>query len=293
MILITGASGHLGKATIDFLLKKIPAHQISGLVRNEAKAVELREKGITVHIGDYTNYDSMVKAFAGTDKLFLISSNDLGGERAAHHINAIRAAKAAGVQHIVYTGIDIKKSDHSALASVEDAHKETAAYLKTSGLMYTVLNNNLYADVLPLFIGDKVPETGVFFPAGSGKVPFATRRDMAEASAALLASDDYKENRYVFASDTVSSFEDIAQILTELSGQRVHYLNPSKEIYMEQMIKAGVPETAVGFMAAFGEAIANNELDTKRTVLPVLLGRKPTSLKEYLQSFYFAPIVNS
>jgi len=286
MILVTGATGHLGKATIEFLLRKVSADQISAMVRNEAKAAEFTEKGITVQIGDYTDYDSMVKAFAGTEKLFLISSSDLGGDRAAHHINAIKAAKAAGVQCIVYTSFDLKESDHSALALLEDAHKETAAFLKTSGLRYTLLNNTLYADVLPIFLGDKVLETGVFFPAGSGKVPFATRMDMAEASAVLLVSNEYKENIYVFASDTVYSFADIAQILSEVSGKNVPYLNPSKEVYIAQMKELGLPETALGFMAAFGEAIANNELDTNSTVLPLLLGRKPTSLKEYLQSVY-------
>lgn len=287
MILVTGATGHLGKATIDFLLNKLPANQISALVRNEAKAAEFKEKGITVHIGDYTDYDSMVKAFAGTDKLFLISSSDLGGDRSVQHINAIKAAKEAGVLHIVYTGFDLKDPEHTALAALEDAHKKTADYLKTSGLRYTVLNNNLYADVLPQFLGEKVLETGVFFPAGSGKVPFATRMDMAEASATLLASDAYQENVYAFASDEVYSFDDIAKILSELSGKEVPYLNPTKENFIKQMKGFGVPEIAAGFMADFGEAIANDELDTKRTILPELLGRKPTSLKEYLKSAYF------
>lgn len=286
MILVTGATGHLGKATIEFLLKKVSANQISAMIRNEAKAAEFTEKGITVHIGDYTDYDSMVKAFAGTEKLFLISSSDVGGDRAAQHINAVKAAKAAGVQCIVYTGFDLKETEHSALALLEDAHKETTAFLKTSGLRYTVLNNNLYADVLPQFLGDKVLETGVFFPAGSGRVPFTTRMDLAEASAVLLASNEYKENTYAFASDTVYSFADVAKILSEVSGKNVPYLNPSKEVYIAQMKELGVPETALGFMAAFGEAIANNELDTNSTVLPLLLGRKPTSLKEYLQSVY-------
>lgn len=287
MILVTGATGHLGRATINFLLKKLPANQISALVRSEDKGTEFKEKGITVQIGDYTDYDSMVKAFAGTDKLFLISSSDMEGDRAAQHINAIKAAKAAGVQHIVYTGFDLKDPDHTALAELEDAHKKTADYLITSGLRYTVLDNNLYADTLPQFLGEKVLETGVFFPAGFGKVPFATRMDMAEASANLLASDVYQENAYPFASDEVYSFDDIAKILSELSGKEVPYLNPSKENFITTMKGFGVPETAAGFMAAFGEAIANDELDTKRTVLPELLGRKPTSLKEYLKSVYF------
>ena len=287
MILVTGASGHLGKATIDFLLKKVPANQVSALVRDEAKGQALKEKGVTVHVGDYTNHDSMVKAFKGTDKLFLISSNDLNDDRSIHHINAIKAAKAAGVQHIVYTSVDIHPSGHSAIAAVENAHKKTADYLQSSGLRYTLLNNNLYADVLPMFLGDKVLETGVFFPAGNGKVPFATRMDMAEASANLLASNNYKENEYVFASDSAYSLKDVAGILSDLSGQNVPYHNPSKVDYTAQLTNAGVPAGAIGFMAAFGEAIAKHEFDTQHTDLPSILGRKPTSLKEYLRSVYF------
>ena len=141
----------------------------------------------------------------------MISSNDLGGDRAAHHVNAIRAAKAADVKHIIYKGFDLKNPEHSALALLENSHRETVEFLKSSGLNYTVLNNNLYADVLPMFLGDKVLETGVFFPAGSGKVPF-TRMDIAEASAILLAGNEYNEKSYVFASDTVCSFQDVAEI---------------------------------------------------------------------------------
>lgn len=105
MILITGATGNYGKATIDFLLKKgIQANSISALVRNEAKAEDLKAKGINLRIGDYDNYASLVKAFKGVDKLLLVSGSDVA-DRTKQHENAVNAAKEAGVRHIFYTSL--------------------------------------------------------------------------------------------------------------------------------------------------------------------------------------------
>src|SRR5665648_41629 len=148
MILITGSTGNLGKATISYLLKKINAKEIAALARNEEKSAELKSKGVDVRIGDYTNKDSLVKAFQGVGKLLLISSSDLA-DRATQHINAINAAKLAGVKHIIYTSFQrTNESADSALGFIANDHLKTEKHLKETGIIYTVFKNGFYADMV-------------------------------------------------------------------------------------------------------------------------------------------------
>ena len=287
MILVTGSTGHFGKAAINFLLEKVPANTIAALARDENKAADLKAKGIDVRIGSYQDFDSLVKAFTGIDKLLLISSNDLN-DRTAQHINAVNAAKEAGVKHIVYTGVNIKEKTNYAIPSLVESHITTTRHLKDSGLAYTLLNNNLYADVLPMFIGDKVLETGIFFPAGDGKAPFATRENMAEAAANILTSDGHENKAYAISSGVTYTFSDVADILSELSGNTINYVSPEKEVYVETLTKAGVPAEYVNLFAGFGDAINQGEFDLPNNTLETLIDRKPTALKDYLKAIYFS-----
>jgi NAD(P)H dehydrogenase (quinone) len=113
MILVTGATGHFGKSTIDFLLKKgISSTNIVALVRDEEKAADLKNKGVVLRIGDYDNYTSLVNAFKGVEKLLFVSGSDIF-KRGAQHQNVVTAAKEAGVQHIVYTSFQGKNETES------------------------------------------------------------------------------------------------------------------------------------------------------------------------------------
>lgn len=287
MILVTGATGHLGNSTINFLLQKIAPNNIAALARDTSKAADLAAKGIDVRVGDYNDYDSLVNVFKGVNKLFLISSSDTQN-RSAQQQNAVKAAKEAGVQHIVYTGVDMKDFVNSAIAQISLSHAETISLIKSTGIPYTILNNTLYADVLPMFLGESVLETGVFFPTGDGKVPFATRTDMAEAAANVLTGTGHESKEYAISNSIKYTLADVASTLSELSGKQIAYVSPAADVYQQQLLAAGVPEMYVGMFAAFAEAIKQNEFDTATTDLEALLGRKPTTLKEYLQAVYFS-----
>jgi NAD(P)H dehydrogenase (quinone) len=287
MILVTGATGHFGAATIDFLLKKVPANQIAALVRDETKAGGLKEKGVSVRVGNYHDYNSLVQAFKGIDKVLLVSSNDFD-DRTGQQINAINAAKEAGVKHFVYTSISTNKPTGSVIPFVVDAHIATANHLKASGLTYTLLNNNLYADVLPMFLGDKVLETGIFLPAGEGRVPFATRLDMAEAAANVLSGTSHDNKEYNISADVTYSFADVAQILSKLSGKQVTYVDAPKDVFIDALTKAGVPAEYIGVNAGFSDSIKHNELDLANDELEKLLGRKVTTLESFLKATYFS-----
>ncbi|WP_158797979.1 SDR family oxidoreductase [Pedobacter sp. L105] len=286
MILITGATGHLGNATIKSLLEKgIPANDIAALARDENKAAELSEKGVQLKIGDYKNYDSLKSALQGVDKLLLVSSSDLD-DRLTQHKNVINAAKENGVKHIVYTSIDIKSFEGTAIPYVSQIHIDTANYLKEIGIPYTLLDNTLYADLVPLFSGEKVLETGIFFPAGEGKTPFVARTEMAEAAAVVLTTSGHENQEYAITAETAYSFSEIAEMLSEITGKEVLYHHPDATAYIEQLVKVGVPKENAAFFAGFGEAIKNGEFDTNRSDLAKLLGRKPLELKEFLKTIY-------
>jgi NAD(P)H dehydrogenase (quinone) len=287
MILITGATGHFGKATIDFLLKKgVNANKISALVRDEAKAEDLRKKGIIIKIGNYDNYDSLLSAFKGVDKLLLVSGNDIVN-RQKQHETAVRAAKEAGVKHIIYTSF-MRKNETAAspLGIVGKSHIETDKAVKASGIPYTIMLNALYADSLPMFFGDKVLETGIFLPAGEGKGAYTTRSDMAEAAAQILISEGHENQEYVIANTINYSLFDLASILTEITGKTVQYLNPSAQVYTETLTNAGVPAEYIGMFASFSEAIKQGEFENYSNDLEKLLGRKPTGLKEFYKTIY-------
>jgi NAD(P)H dehydrogenase (quinone) len=292
MILVTGATGPLGNGVVEFLLKKTPASDIAVLVRDRAKAEVLKARGVEIRQGDYNDYSSLVKAFTGIDQLYFVSGNDIVN-RSAQQANVVRAAKEAGIKHALYTSFQRKnETDSSPIALVAKAHLETESALKASGIPYTILKHTLYADILPLFIGDKVLETGVIFqPAGDGKVAFVLRADMAEAAANILTSKGHENKVYEISGGRAWSYQDVAEIISEVSGKPINYVSPTQEVFRQELSKAGVPDQYINLFAGFNEGIRQGEFDHTDPTLEKLLGRKPTSVKEYLKTIY-SPAVN-
>lgn len=285
MILVTGATGNLGKATVEFLAKKIPVNNIAVLVRDENKATGLKALGVELRIGDYHDKDSLVKAFRGIEKLLLISSNDFN-DRLGQQKRAIDAAKEAGVKHILYTGVSMQNIEKSALNALMGEHFDTEKYILDSGLNYTFLRDNLYADVIPMFVGEHVLETGINFPAGNGKVPFSLRTEMAEAFANVLASEGHENKIYEISNGESYSFLDVANALSAHSGKTIAYNNPSADDFSKALSEAGVPEHIIGFSLGFATATKNGDFDIPNTHLEQLLGRKPSSLNEAIREIY-------
>lgn len=286
-ILITGSTGHLGSATIDFLIKKNLANSIVALARNNEKAKTLAEKGVDVRIGNYDDYQSLLKAFHGIDKLLLISASELTN-RSAQHINAINAAKEAGVKHIVYTSFIRQKDDpNSALWFIAKDHVETEKHLVQTGIPYTLFKNGFYMDMISDFIGPNVLETQtIFLPAGEGKVNFALRNQIAEALANVLTTEGHGNKSYNIGGETTVSFEKIAGYLTEISGKKISYISPDVETYKQELSKNNMPEQAVNMVAAFAVAFSENAMDVPSKDLNNLLGRNATDVKTFLSETF-------
>lgn len=288
MILVTGASGQFGKYAIDFLLKKnIPSNHIIAMVRDEEKATELKNRGVVVRTGDYDNYNSLLNAFKGVEKLLFVSGSDIMN-RNAQHKNVVSAAKEAGVKHMVYTGfLGKNETKSSPLWSVIESHLNTEAWLKESGLDYTILKNTLYMDFIPAFLGEKVLETGVIYvPAGNGKVGAALRSDMAEATANILSSNNHSGKTYQFTNHEAFTYQEIAEHLSEITATPIKYISPTPDEYIQTLTEHGVPAEFIGIFTGFAVAQANGELETVGSDLEQLLGRKPMSIKTFLNQVY-------
>ena len=284
MILVTGATGFVGNATIQSLLEKgVPAKQITALVRDKNKAANLSGQGIHLRTGDYNDYSSLVEALEGVDKLFLVSSNDVAGDPLAQHKNVIDAAKEVGVPYILYISQEVKGWENTAIPFVLNIQWGTADYLKASGITYTIFYDSLYADSIAKFVGEGFLENGIFFPAGDGKIPFIPRTEIAEAAAVVLTTPSHENKSYALTGTKAYSFGEIADLFSELTGKKVAYLNPDLETWSKALIGAGVPQQAVDFLGAFSAAMKNGEFDTQRSDLEFLLGRKPTALKDFLK----------
>lgn len=285
MILITGATGHLGKATLEFLLKKVPASSVAAMARQPEKLAYFKELGVDIRQGDYKDPASLLSAFTGVDTLFLVSSSDLT-DRSTQHINAVNAAKQTGVKHIVFTSFQRKMDSGSPIQFLAQSYIDTEQHIKASGLPYTFLKNGLYAEVLPMFLGQHVMETGIFFPAGTTSSAYTSRRDMAEAAAAVLFGTGHENKEYELATEENVSMAQIAGLLSTLSGKQVGYVDPPKDVFVDALTKAGVPAEMIGMAAGFAEAIKLGEFASQKTSLEQLLGRKPAAIKDILAELY-------
>lgn len=284
MILVTGATGGLGHQTIDFLLTTTPAAEIGALVRDISKATDLVKQGVDVRQADYFDYPALVQAFRGFDKVLLVSAVAFT-DRVRQHRNVIDAAKEAGVKHLFYTSI--QRSTNFVMPEVTESDLATEAYLKASGLVYTILKNNYYFEGLAYMIGSEVPDAEILFPAGEGKIAFVQRTELAAATAALLTSEGHENQEYTLSGSEAYSFHDIARELSALAGRPIAYKSSEPAPFIAHQVAAGLPEVVARFIAQWGAAAKHGMLAGTHDTVERLLGRKPTSLREYLKATYF------
>jgi NAD(P)H dehydrogenase (quinone) len=284
MILITGATGQLGRTVINQLLEKSPANQVAALVRDENKAADLKGKGVHIRVGNYDDLDSLDRAMQGVTKVLLIAGTD-EQKRLQQHKNVMDAAKKAGVRCVVFTSRTLK--DKTTLVNrLMDSYFDTEDYLKGSGLDYAIVRNVLYMDTLPQFMGGNVFETGINLPAGEATVPFALRSEMGEGIANILLAGDCQNRTYNFTASEAWSFTDIAAMLTKLSGKAVTYKPVENADFVAGLKQRGLPDLVAERIAGFITDIKNGQESAVSTDLEHALGRKPASLENGLKKLF-------
>ncbi|MEZ0093639.1 SDR family oxidoreductase [Streptacidiphilus sp. EB129] len=287
-ILVTGASGLVGRKTLLHLLEKVPAERLVALVRDPSKAADLAELGIEVRQGDYADRDSLTTALRGVEKVMLVSA-PAGGDRKAAHANVVDAAVEAGVRHLVYMpiirGANASGSPEEAtkFQVIADEDIFTEEKILSSPLTYTFVRHPLFLETLTGYVGRNARGTGVRVPAGEGKFAGASRDDLAQAHAAVLAEDGHENKEYILTGSAAVSFRDVAAILSDIYGHEVPHIAVSREEYCAIVHE----ETGMDigeFIYGWVKGMADGVWDTQSDDLEKLIGHKPQTASEYLRA---------
>ena len=274
-IVVTGATGHLGRLAVEALLERgVPAADVVATGRRTEALADLAERGVVVRTADYDDAASLEAAFAGADRLLLVSGSEVG-QRVRQHGNAVAAARAAGVGFIAYTSI--AHADTSTLLLAEE-HRATEQLLAGSGVPHALLRNSWYTEnytaQLPVYL-----EHGITGAAGDGAVSAATRADYAAAAAAVVATDGHAGAVYELGGAPFTMTE-LAQVVSAATGRTVTYTDLPVEQYQQVLVAAGLPEPVAAVLADGDRGVAAGELLVEGDDLARLLGRAPTSLAD-------------
>lgn len=277
--IVTGASGQLGRQVVD-LLVQAGVGPIIAISRNPERLADLAARGVEARKGDFNDPTSLDSAFAGGKRILIISTDDLTpGKRLAAHSNAVAAAKAAGISHIVYTSLTNPVSD-SPIGFAPD-HAETEKLIVASGADHTILRNNLYADLLLMAGAQSIALGQHFAAAADGKTGYVTRADCARAAAAALMTARGKQTLDITGPAAVSQAE-IAETLSGIAGKPIPYVALPTEDLVQAMIANGLPEFMARVFASFDEAIAQGYLDVASADLNTLTGQPGQSVRDFL-----------
>jgi NAD(P)H dehydrogenase (quinone) len=277
MITITGATGNLGSLVIEDLLRRgVPADEITAVVRDPQKAAGLAAHGVAVRQADYSKPETLSAAFAGTDKLLLISSSEVG-QRVEQHRNVVTAAVNAGVSLIAYTSV--LRADTSGLALATE-HKATENIISESGLRYVFLRNGWYLENYTENLAPALQHGAILGSAGSGRVAAASRADYAAAAAAVLTADIDANTIYELGGDQPFTITDLAAEVSRQSGTPVAYQDLPADEYAQALGAAGLPEAYAGILADSDLGLARGELHTESGELRELIQRPTTTLAD-------------
>jgi len=283
-ILVTGVSGAIGRGTVEHLLKKgIPASEVVGLSRKKEDLADLAARGVEIRLGDYLDYDSLLRAFEGVDKVMLTSAVAFS-DRFTQHYNVITAARQAGVKHVVYMAIMRKEGSGRIMPEITESDLFTEQVLKSSGLDYTILYHPPFIDVLSLYFDANPYENGIKVPAADGKMAPATRDELAEAHAEILSTPGHENKTYSLGGVEAISFADIAKTLADTKGKPVPFTTITAKQYIDAIVAKGTPLQVAEFLTNWVVAIDEGEFEHQSGDLERLLGRKPKTFREYIQS---------
>jgi NAD(P)H dehydrogenase (quinone) len=281
MIIITGASGALGRKITERLLERVPAEQVGVSVRDPEKARDLEKRGVRVRQGDFTDRESLTHAFEGASKVLVVSPATIGPAAQDQHRTAIEAAAASGAGRILYTS-HMGANPSSPFAPMPN-HAAAEALLRESGVPFTALRNGFYATSGAMLLGDAA-ETGELLAPQDGPVAWTSHADLAEVAALALTTEELDGATPALTGPEAIDLAGIAAIASELTGRPIRRVVVPDADYRAILLGRGLPEPVADMLLGMFLASRQGDFAPADPALARLLGRPAEPLAHVLKA---------
>lgn len=283
-LLVTGANGQLGRAVIRHLLEtaKVSAQDIVAASRDTSKLADLAGLGIETRKADFSDEAGLQTAFAGIDRVLIISTDELAvpGARLQQHTNAVNAAKTTGVGHVLYTSMP---NPDKSLVSFAPDHLGTEDAIRASGLNYTILRNAWYHDNYLMSMPHNLQGGKWFTATGDGKVANISRDDCARGAAAALANPPAGNQTLTLTGAVSLNASQIADAVSKAAGKPLEVVQVNGEQLAAGMAAAGLPDFVVRMLASADANVAAGNFDLVTGDFKALTDRDPQSLQAFFE----------
>jgi NAD(P)H dehydrogenase (quinone) len=295
-IIVTGASGQFGSAAARQLLEKVPAENLVFLSRTPESLAEFANSGAHIRRADFDDPLSLTGAMEGGERMLLISTTRVGS-RVEQHTNAVEAAKANGVKHVVYTSVlGCGAPGNPGVEQLD--HLETERMIEASGLAYTFLRNSLYAEAvatamaIPALQSGHKPEN-----AGQGRVPIVSRDDCVAIAVGVLTQEGHANKAYDVTGPELWALPDAMALVAQMAGKPIEIELVDDEgmyAYFDSLGVARkasdvVPDGPIPWasegMVTFGQSIREGFMDVLSDDVERITGRKPRTLRSVLEQY--------
>jgi NAD(P)H dehydrogenase (quinone) len=285
-ILVTGASGKLGGGVVRHLLGSSPVapSRIIATTRTPDSLADLATQGVAVRYADFDDPPSLDKAFAGANRILIVSTDELdlvGGKRLKQHEAAVAAAKGVGATHVAYTSM-LKPEPGSPFLLASD-HYGTEQAMIASGLSYTIFRVNSYHENLLMFLPNIVADGRWLTSAGDGRVAYAARDDLAAAIAGRLASDSADNAVFNLTGPNAYSNADVAELVSQVTGRPIEIVPVSDET-LSEALTAALPEDLARLMVSVDVNVRMGNSDLVNDTIEELSHRSPMPLERFLEA---------
>jgi len=279
-ILVTGASGQLGRRALELLLEQ----KVGPIIATTRKPDSLKDfaaRGVEVRRADFDEESSLAQAFRGAKRALLISTDavERNGQRLAQHEAAVRAFEAAGVEHVVYTSV-LNPVGSPVIISAD--HAGTEAALAASRLDFTILRNSLYTEMLFMSLPSALASGDLVDARGDGALSHVTREDCARAAAAALGEGAKGRRTLDVTGPEALTSGQLAALASEIFGRPIQHISVPTEALVQGMVDHGLPKPMAELLASFDAAIAKGDFATVTDAVQRLTGRAPQSVRDYL-----------